>query len=160
AKRKLIPGLFHLCVSGLLPERYRIVGTSRKQLTDDEFRALAREAVGEFGRREARDDTWDEFAARLSYAASDAGAAGDLAGAAHRAEEAIGGGPCRLIYLSVPPTAMAGIIRTLGDAGLAEGARVIMEKPFGTDLASARALNETVHEVFTEEQVFRIDHFL
>jgi glucose-6-phosphate 1-dehydrogenase len=160
AKRKLIPGLFHLAVSGLLPERYRIVGTSRKPLVDDEFRALARMAVDEFGRREATDDTWDEFAARLSYAASDAGAADDLADAVHRAEREIGGEPDRLVYLSVPPAAMAGIVRTLGDAGLAEGTRVIMEKPFGTDLASARALNETVHEVFAEEQIFRIDHFL
>src|SRR5436309_1649170 len=70
AKRKLIPGLFHLAVSGLLPERYRIVGTSRKPLSDDEFRALARAAVDEFGRREATDETWDEFASRLSYAPS------------------------------------------------------------------------------------------
>ena len=137
ARRKLIPGLFHLAVSGLLPERYRIVGTSRKPLTDAEFRAQAREAVDEFGRREATDRSWDEFAARLSYAASDAGAAGGLADAVHRAEEELGGQPCRLVYLSVPPAATAGIIGTLGDAGLVEGARVIMEKPFGTDLASA-----------------------
>ena len=72
AKRKLIPGLFHLAVSGLLPERYRIVGTSRKPLSDDEFRELARAAVDEFGRREATEETWPDFAARLSYAASDA----------------------------------------------------------------------------------------
>jgi|SRR5436190_1682904 len=78
AKRKLIPGLFHLAVSGLLPERYRIVGTSRKPLSDDEFRELARTAVDEFGRREATDETWPDFAERLSYAASDAGVAADL----------------------------------------------------------------------------------
>ena len=66
----------------------------------------------------------------------------------------------RLHYLSVPPGAMAGIVETLGAAGLADGARVIMEKPFGTDLESARALNAVVHSVFAEEQVFRIDHFL
>ena len=160
AKRKLIPGLFHLSLSGLLPQQYRIVGTSRKPLSDDEFREVARAAVDEFGRREATDETWPEFASRLSYAASDAGAAGDLAAAVAHAEAEIGGDPDRLIYLSVPPAAMAGIVETLGAAGLAGGARVILEKPFGTDLASARALNETLHAVFAEEQIFRIDHFL
>ena len=160
AKRKLLPGLFHLSAAGLLPEQFRIVGTSRRPLTDDEFRAAARKAVDEFGRREATDETWDEFAESLSYAASDVGAAGGLAEAVARAEDEIGGEPGRLFYLSVPPAAMAGIVETLGGAGLAAGARVIMEKPFGTDLASARALNETVHGVFAESQIFRIDHFL
>jgi glucose-6-phosphate 1-dehydrogenase len=80
--------------------------------------------------------------------------------AVERADGELGGDPDRLIYLSVPPTAMAGIVETLGATGLAEGARVILEKPFGTDLASARALNEVVHGVFAEEQIFRIDHFL
>jgi glucose-6-phosphate 1-dehydrogenase len=160
AKRKLLPGLFHLAVSGLLPERYRIVGTSRKPLSDDEFRALARAAVDEFGRHEATDKTWDDFASRLSYAACDAGAADELAAAVERAEQELDGGDERLFYLSVPPSAMAGIVETLGAVGLAEGARVIIEKPFGTDLASARALNEVVQAVFAEEQIFRIDHFL
>jgi glucose-6-phosphate 1-dehydrogenase len=160
AKRKLIPGLFHLAVSGLLPDRYRIVGTSRKPLSDDEFRELARSAVDEFGRREVTNETWGEFAARLSYASSDAGAAADLAAAVDRAGEEIGGDSDRFFYLSVPPAAMAGIVETLGAAGLAPGARVILEKPFGTDLASALALNETVHGVFAEEQIYRIDHFL
>jgi glucose-6-phosphate 1-dehydrogenase len=160
AKRRLLPGLFHLAVSGLLPDGYRIVGTSRKRLSDEEFRALARAAVDAYGRREATDDTWDEFASRLSYAASDAGAADDLAAAVERADRELGGDPDRLIYLSVPPTAMAGIVETLGASGLAEGARVILEKPFGTDLASARTLNEVVHGVLAEGQIFRIDHFL
>jgi glucose-6-phosphate 1-dehydrogenase len=160
AKRKLLPGLFHLAVSGLLPERYRIVGTSRRALTDDEFRSLARESVEEFGRREATAESWDEFERLLSYASSDTGGAGELIEAVERAEAEIGGDPERLYYLSVPPAAMSGIVRTLGDSGLAEGARVIMEKPFGTDLESARALNAAVHAVFDETQIFRIDHFL
>src|SRR6266516_401674 len=160
AKRKLLPGLFHLAVSGLLPERYRIVGTSRRTLTDDEFRTLAREAVEEFGRREAAAESWDDFERLLSYASSDTDAAGELVEAVERAEADIGGDPERLYYLSVPPAAMSGIVRTLGSSGLAEGARVIMEKPFGTDLESARALNAAVHAVFDETQIFRIDHFL
>jgi glucose-6-phosphate 1-dehydrogenase len=160
AKRKLIPGLFLLAVAGLLPQQYRIIGTSRKSISDDEFRDLARAAVDEFGRTEATDESWEEFASRLSYASSDAGAADELAAAIEHAEAEIGGDNDRLFYLSVPPVAMAGIVETLGAAGLAEGARVIMEKPFGTDLESARALNATVHGVFAEEQIFRIDHFL
>ena len=160
AKRKLLPGLFHLAVSGFLPERYRIVGTSRRPLTDAEFRALAHEAVQEFGRREVTDEAWSEFERLLSYASSDVGEAGALVEAVDRAESEIGNEVERLYYLSVPPAAMAGIVRTLGDSGLGEGARVIMEKPFGTDLASARALNAAVHGVFDEAQIFRIDHFL
>jgi glucose-6-phosphate 1-dehydrogenase len=91
---------------------------------------------------------------------SDAGSFEELADAVARAEEEIGGEPRRLHYLSVPPAAMAGIIQSLGESGLAERTRVIMEKPFGTDLASARALNEAVHSVLDESQIFRIDHFL
>jgi glucose-6-phosphate 1-dehydrogenase len=160
AKRKLLPGLFHLAEAGLLPAGYRIVGTSRRSLTDDEFRAAARAAVDEFGRRSPTDDAWAAFAANLNYASSDVGAADDLAAAVERAEADLGGDPRRLFYLSVPPAAMAGIVETVGAAGLAENARVIMEKPFGTNLESARALNATVHGVFAEEQIFRIDHFL
>ncbi len=160
ARRKLLPGLFHLAEAGLLPAGYRIVGTSRKSLSDDEFRAHARAAVDEFGRRPPDDDLWSEFASRLRYTASDAGSGERLAEAVGGAREEIGGEPRVLHYLSVPPAAMAGIVATLGAVGLADDARVIMEKPFGTDLESARALNAAVHAVFAEEQVFRIDHFL
>jgi glucose-6-phosphate 1-dehydrogenase len=160
ARRKLLPGLFHLAEADLLPDRYRIVGTSRKPLTDDQFRAHARTALEEFGRRAPREDLWEEFARSLRYAASDASDATALAEAVVRSKEEIGGEPRLLHYLSVPPQAMAGIVGALGAARLTEGARVIMEKPFGTDLASARALNGTVHSVFDESQIYRIDHFL
>jgi glucose-6-phosphate 1-dehydrogenase len=160
ARRKLLPGLFHLAVSGLLPAGYRVVGTSRRPLQDHEFRRIARAAVDEFGRHDAIDGEWEAFASRLSYTSSDVGAAKGLAAGVGRAEAEIGAESERLFYLSVPPSAMAGIVETLGEAGLADGARLIMEKPFGTDLASARALNEAVHAVFAEEQIFRIDHFL
>jgi glucose-6-phosphate 1-dehydrogenase len=160
AHRKLLPGLFHLVEAGLFPAGYRIVGTSRKELTDDGFREAARGAIEEFGRRGARDELWEAFAQNLSYAASDAGAFDALVEAVDAAERAIGGEPRRLHYLSVPPGAMAGIVESLGESGLAENARVIVEKPFGTDLASARTLNETLHAVLDEAQIFRIDHFL
>jgi len=160
ARRKLLPGLFHLAEAGLLPDRYRIVGTSRKSLGDDEFRAHARAAVEEFGRRPPDAEAWGSFAENLRYASSDASDASGLADSVRQAKDEIGGEPRLLHYLSVPPQAFAGITEALGANGLTEGARVILEKPFGTDLESARALNETVHGVFDESNVYRIDHFL
>jgi len=157
SRRKLIPGLFHLSQAGLLPEEFRIVGTSLDDLDDERFRDFARDALREFCRVKFGDEEWAAFSERLSYVPSRADA---LAAGVGQAEEAIGEEASRLHYLSVPPSAAGPIIRTLGEAGLADRARVIMEKPFGTDLESARALNETVHEVFAEDQIFRIDHFL
>ena len=157
SRRKLIPGLFHLGQAGLLPEEFRIVGTSLDDLDDERFRDFARDALREFCRVKFGDEEWEAFSGRLSYVPSRADA---LAAGVGQAEEAIGEEASRLHYLSVPPSAAGPIIRTLGEAGLADRARVIMEKPFGTDLESARELNETVHEVFAEDQIFRIDHFL
>jgi glucose-6-phosphate 1-dehydrogenase len=158
AKRKLLPGLLHLSQAGLIPE-CRIVGTSLTEISDDKFRALAREACEQFGRKDLDPGALDDFTARLSYVPQEAGPEA-LAAAVHRAEQELSGKPRRLYHLSVPPAAATEVIRVLGEAGLAERARVIMEKPFGTDLESARRLNATVHEVFDESQIFRIDHFL
>jgi glucose-6-phosphate 1-dehydrogenase len=158
ARRKLLPGLYRLDQAGLLPEGYRIVGASRVELTDEEFKDFTRDAVAEFGRG-ALNGTWDAFARRLSYAYSDEDGH-SLAAVVDRAERELGGEPRRLHYLSVPPVAFGGIVEMLGATGLSDRARVILEKPFGTDLDSARSLNETVHRVFRESQVFRIDHFL
>jgi len=157
ARRKLLPGLFHLDEAGLMPERYRIVATSRDELGDDGFRSFTREALDEFARFGVN-GTWDAFASRLSYVRANGN--GDLRHAVENAEQALGGTPRRLHYLSVPPAACAPIVESLGTDGLAERARVILEKPFGTDLPSARSLNETVHAVFDEKRVYRIDHFL
>ena len=160
ARRKLIPGLFHLAEAGLMPRKYRIVGTSRKRLEDVASRAHAWAAVEEFGRPAPSGGSWEGFASRLSFAPSDADDVSALAAAVSCAKSAIGGSPRRLRYLSVPPVDFAGIVRGLGAARLGHGARVILEKPFGIDLDSARALNATVQSVFDESQVFRIDHFL
>jgi glucose-6-phosphate 1-dehydrogenase len=161
SRRKLLPGLFHLAEAGLLPEGFRIVGASIESLTDDQFRGFARQAAGEFGRMPTEDGHWEPFGERLSYVggAFAPGSTDELAGAVARAEAQLDD-PRRLFFLAVPPAVAASIVEGLGESGLAEGARVIMEKPFGTDLASARALNQAVHAVLDEEQVFRIDHFL
>jgi glucose-6-phosphate 1-dehydrogenase len=158
ARRKLLPGLYRLEQAGLMPARYRIVATSRGALGTDGFRAFAREALREFGPAPSP-ERWAAFARTLSYVDADEEAPA-LEAAVERAERELGGAPRRLHYLSVPPTACPSIVATLRRAGLTDRARVIMEKPFGTDLASARDLNATVHGALDEGQVFRIDHFL
>ncbi|MFB6806946.1 glucose-6-phosphate dehydrogenase [Streptomyces sp. NPDC056387] len=162
ARRKLLPGLFHLAKAGLLPQRYRIVGSAptAEALSDEQFRAHARQAVAEFGRSRPDGPEWQEFEAALSFGAADTDATEPLERAVGEAERAVGGAPRRLFHLAVPPVAFTSVIELLGATGLARDARVIVEKPFGTDLASARALNAAVHTVFDESRVFRIDHFL
>ncbi|MHB1786429.1 MAG: glucose-6-phosphate dehydrogenase, partial [Acidimicrobiales bacterium] len=158
ARRKLLPALLHLSQAGQLTE-YRILGTSLAESDDDSFRRFARRACDEFGRGPISDRSWSSFAQRLSYVSQAAGPRG-LSDAASRLERSLGGQARRLHYLSIPPAAVRPVLGMLGEAELAERARVILEKPFGTDLASAQSLNAKVHEVFSEDQVFRIDHFL
>jgi glucose-6-phosphate 1-dehydrogenase len=158
ARRKLLPGLMHLSQSGLVPD-CRIVGTSLDDLDDESFRTLARKACEEFSHHGVDHHRWASFESKLHFVGHAEGADG-LAAAVARAEDALGGDCRRLHYLSVPPDAALAAVRMLGDAGLVERSRIIMEKPFGVDLASARVLNANLHQTFDEEQIFRIDHFL
>jgi glucose-6-phosphate 1-dehydrogenase len=160
AKRKLLPGLFRLAVAGLMPDKYQIVGSSRRELTGEQFRDHARQAIAEFGTVKPEGEAWEAFQRRLSFASAEPGRTGPLTAAVEQAEREIGATPARLCHLAVPPAAFEPTVTMLGAAGLADGSRIIIEKPFGTDLASARALNKTVHALFSESQVFRIDHFL
>jgi glucose-6-phosphate 1-dehydrogenase len=158
AKRKLLPGLAYLSASELAPD-IRIVGSAMDDLSNDEFRALARRAVESFGTHKVDDAAWQQFAERLTYVPQGAGPEG--LGSAVKEAEALLGPECRrLHYLSVPPKAAGSVIAMLRDSDLAEHSRVVMEKPFGDDLASAVRLNDFVHSVFDEMQIFRIDHFL
>ncbi len=158
ARRKLLPGLLHLFLAGMFPGG-RIIGTSLEDIDDDAFVKHARAAVEEFGNGTVTDQQWTTFAGFLRYVPGSGGAAA-LGDAVRSAEAELGGSPQRLHYLSVPPKAALPVVHVLRDAGLVERSRIIMEKPFGTDLASARTLNRALHEVFSEEQIFRIDHFL
>jgi glucose-6-phosphate 1-dehydrogenase len=160
ARRKLLPGLFRLAAAGLMPDRYQIIGASRRHMTDEQFREHARQAVAEFGASRPTGEAWQSFARRLSFASADPARTFSLVDAVAAAERQIGGTPARLFHLAVPPAAFEPTVTMLGAAGLARGSAVIVEKPFGTDLASARALNTTLHAHFGESQVFRIDHFL
>jgi len=160
AKRKLLPGLFRLALAGLMPDRYHVIGSARRPMTDDQFGEFARRAVAEFGIGEPPGEAWEAFRHRLSFASATPTATAALTAGIEQAERQIGGTPGRLFHLAIPPVAFEPTVTMLGDAGLAPGSRLIIEKPFGTDLASARALNQAVHAIFDESQVFRIDHFL
>ncbi|MBF4462547.1 MULTISPECIES: glucose-6-phosphate dehydrogenase [unclassified Rathayibacter] len=158
ARRKLIPGMAHLALSSLAPD-LQIVGTSLEEHDDESFRAFAKLAYDEFGSRSLTSAQWDEFASKLRYVPQSAGPRA-LARAVTEAEKVLGPDVSRLHYLSVPPKAALSVVRMLAEAGLVERSRIIMEKPFGVDLESAVVLNAELHETFSEEQIFRIDHFL
>jgi len=158
AKRKLIPGLFHLSSHGFIPA-CRIIGVSLDNHDAEAFRQEMHAALSEFSTRKIEDSEWAAFAKILDYVPLGAGAEA-LKTAVDDAERSLGCECRRLHYLSIPPNACLSAVRVLADAGLVERSRVIMEKPFGTDLASAVALNAQLHQVFDENQIFRIDHFL
>ena len=158
ARRKLLPGLFHLAAVGFIPG-CRIIGVSLDDIDADGFRRIARAALDEFSGRKFTEEEWSSFAPCLDYVPLSAGA-GALAAAVARAEQSLNTECRRLHYLSVPPAAALSAVRMLGEARLVERSRIIMEKPFGVDLDSAVELNARIHEVFSEEQIFRIDHFL
>ena len=163
AKRKLLPGLFHLAVAGLLPPKYRIIGTSPSKfaISNDEFKQHAKQACQDFCISKPTGEPWAKFAEHLSFATADDGNYAPLVEEVERADKAIGGSPRRLFHLAIPPSAFMSVVGDLGESGLAtDKSRVIIEKPFGTDLASARELNNAVRAVFDESQIFRIDHFL
>ncbi|WP_191278407.1 glucose-6-phosphate dehydrogenase [Nocardioides flavus (ex Wang et al. 2016)] len=160
AARKLFPGLYRLAAADRLPRDWAVIGSGRHSPgSDDDFRAEVLD-----GLRESVDDLDEDVArdllARTSFCTSDADDGADLAARVREVEDGLGDDVLRLVYLSVPPTAMSGMVAMLGREGLAERARLVVEKPFGLDLASFEELDGDVHEVFEEDQVFRIDHFL
>ena len=157
-RRKLLPGLFHLTQAGLLPD-CRILGTSLDPHDDESFRAFARGALDEYAHDGVPAGDWATFASRLAFVPQSADAT-TLADRVHALERELGREAARLHYLSVPPSAAPDVIALLDKADLAEGARIVMEKPFGVDQASAVRLNDVLHDVFDEDQIFRIDHFL
>jgi glucose-6-phosphate 1-dehydrogenase len=159
AKRKLLPGMFHLAQGGLMPERFRIIGAARRGIGEHEFQALAREAIDGSGRDSANGEALDDFVGSLRFAGVGDGFE-PLAEAIELAKQELGEGAELLFYLSLPPQAAEGTVEQIGKHELGEGARVITEKPFGTDLASARKLNAKLHSVFAEHCIFRIDHYL
>src|SRR5919202_1330516 len=167
AKRKLLPAIYNLAHEGALPERFNLIGVSRGEQTDDEFRALARESIEQFSRRTADDQVLSSLVERMRYVAGsfdEDGMYEELGKALGELDEEADIAYNRLFYLSTAPSFFPVIAKMLGDRGLhrrddAE-VRMIVEKPFGTDLESALQLNRELLSVFREEQIFRIDHYL
>ncbi|MCW2984645.1 MAG: zwf [Conexibacter sp.] len=160
ARRMLLPGLFRLAQAGLMPDDFRIIGSGRHE-PDGEFADLARKALQEHAEEPPSDDAWAAFAPRLSFVTSSAEDGDALAAAVRQARSDLGDGSRTLLYLSVPPSAMLPMVGMLARTGLStDRARIVMEKPFGSDLASAKELNAALHEHVDEDAIFRIDHFL
>src|SRR5256714_3661926 len=167
AKRKLLPAIYNLAHEGALPERFNLIGVSRGEQTDEEFQQLARESIEQFSRRPPDDQVLSSLVGRMRYVAGsfDQEDMYDRLGQAlGELDEEAGIVFNRLFYLSTAPSFFPVIAKMLGDHGLHthEGAqvRMIVEKPFGTDLESALALNRELLSVFDERQIFRIDHYL
>ena len=168
-KRKLVPALYRLVQQRLLPAEFAIVGQARTPMTHDEFREKMRAAVAQFSEAKSVDDeVWNSFAQGLYYLASDIGNADDyrkLSELLDSIDAERGTAGNRLFYLSVAPRLYAQAVEQLGRAGLTKPkagswVRVIIEKPFGSDLESARRLNKQIHEHLDESQIYRIDHYL
>jgi glucose-6-phosphate 1-dehydrogenase len=163
-KRKLFPALYSLAYRRLLPEHFAVVGVSRSEETDDEFRDRMKEAVQAHSRDDFRDDAWELLASGMRYVAmdfADEEREDRLAQTLTELDQERGTGGNRVYYLATPPTAFETVVRAVGKRRSVEGwVRVIIEKPFGHDLATARKLQKTIEEFFEEGEVFRIDHYL
>jgi glucose-6-phosphate 1-dehydrogenase len=163
-QRKLFPALYALALRRLLPEQFGIVGVARSEETTEGWVEAMREAVGKHGRDEFRQDVWDGLAEGMRYVATDfADEKGEdrIVETLNELDEARGTAGNRVYYLAVPPEAIGTLVREIGKRRSTKGwTRLIVEKPFGYDLASARELNALLSEYFAESEVFRIDHYL
>ena len=186
ARRKLLPALYNLLLDGMLPADYAVLGMGRKKMSDAEFRRTAREGVVKYSRQKLKEDVWTDFERRLFYVAGsldDPKAYTDLRTRLLKTEADLHLPGSRIFYLAIPPTSIAMTVEGLQKAGMVldrrEGAaarkslqahaatdhhglfsRVIVEKPIGRDLESAKEINAAVAKVFDEAQIFRIDHYL
>ena len=166
-KRKLVPSLMGLAKDGLLPPSFAVVGFARRDWSDEHFRGVLAEGVAKFGRTDTEAE-WQRHQELFTYHCSTFGDASGYTSLRERLEEIDrqrGTAGNRIFYLATPPSSYSEILRNLSAAGLSteedgKFARVIVEKPFGRDLQTAKALNDQVNAAFAERQVFRIDHYL
>ncbi len=162
--RKLIPALYNLYLKGRLPASFRIFGTAGRGWTDDDLRRVSREGLSRFSRTPVDENTWNTFSRKLTYLSGDAAKAETYHEINDRLSGLEGGSANRMYYLATPPEYFLEIINHLAAAGLLQEnggwRRVVIEKPFGSDFESARALNHSIHAVMKENQVYRIDHYL
>ena len=163
SRRKIFPALYNLARSGQLPESAAIVGFARDDWDDEGFRRHVRRAVEEFSRTPVDEDVWKRFADLLFYRSGTLDTVGSLRPLDEflgRLDRVRGTGGRRLYYCATPASVFPDLLARLGECGSQAGNRIVVEKPFGRDLASARELNRHLQAVFEESQVFRIDHFL
>ncbi len=160
AKRLVLPAFYRLAIEGLLPRRWLLVGNGRGDVAHEEFRAHVYDALTEFGPH-PQQGRWESFAQRVLFAGGgfNTDDPGSMLDVLAKARTSLGGGQL-VHYLAVPPVAFAGLTKALGEHGLAEGARVVFEKPFGTSRLDFRVLDRVVRSVLEEQQIYRIDHFL
>ena len=165
-RRKLIPALYHLHRRRRLPPDTRILGCSRSEFTDPQWRESLAQSTAELTGEPLDADAWQAFAQCVGYLSLDIGSAADFSRLRQRLEqdEANTGPATRIYYLSTAPALYAQAVAQLGAHGLADESggprRIVIEKPFGTDRASSRQLNDDLHRVFQEQQIYRIDHYL
>ncbi|MEZ4597868.1 MAG: glucose-6-phosphate dehydrogenase [Chloroflexota bacterium] len=164
--RKILPALYNLRRAGLLPPESGILAFARRPYSDDEFRREMRASVEEHSRNPVEPALWDDFASGIHYQRGDFGDPASYRALGERLEQVDAAAGTRsnvLFYLATPPSAYPEIVANIGAAELARGSgwcRIVVEKPFGHDIASARELNDQVMRVFEESQVYRIDHYL
>jgi glucose-6-phosphate 1-dehydrogenase len=165
--RKLVPALYNLCLDGYLPAQYAVIGVDRKEMTDDDFREHLRDGVDQFSRSgKAQDEEWGAFASHFTFLSGDFGEPATYSALEERltaCDQEWGTKAERIFYQATPPSLVETIVHQIGEAGLAqdrERTRIVFEKPFGHDLASAQTLNNMLTGVFEECQIYRIDHYL
>jgi glucose-6-phosphate 1-dehydrogenase len=162
-KRKLLPAFYHLFLEGLLPKGFAISGYALDDWTDEDFRNHAHDSIKEFASHAPEGEVWRDFCEHLTYLSgnfTDSNAFAMLADHLKMVDKDHGTGGNRFFHTATPSSVFPDVVRLLGESGLSKNARIVFEKPFGHDLKTAQELNNTIHEVFDESQVFRIDHYL
>jgi glucose-6-phosphate 1-dehydrogenase len=161
ARRLVLPAFYRLASEGLLPRQWLLVGNGRGEMAHEDFRAHVHNVLTEFG-PQPQQGAWDSFAQRVFFAGGGFSTAdpGSMLDVLAKARTSLDAAPQLVHYLAVPPVAFAGLTKALGEHGLATGARVVYEKPFGTSQQTFRVLDRDVRSVLEEQQIYRIDHFL
>jgi glucose-6-phosphate 1-dehydrogenase len=161
AHRLVLPALYRLAIAGLLPVDWRLVANGRGDVAHEDFQEDVRKSLEKFGPKPS-EGPWDEMRSRLRFAGGGFESAdpGSLLDVLKEARQELGGQPQLIHYMAVPPSVFGPLTEAIGTHGLAEGSRVVYEKPFGTSMETFVDLDRIVHETFEEPQVYRIDHFL
>ena len=162
--RKLIPALFHLYLKKRLPENFRIVGTATRTWTDEDLRQTCHTSLLELSETSLDESAWQDFSQKITYLSGNFNSSETYEAFTSKLREFENGPANRMYYLATPPEFFPVIVQGLASQNMLDQSegwrRVVIEKPFGMDLSSARELNRTLHEVLQEDQVFRIDHYL